>query len=173
MPKIQALIFDWGDTLMRNFDFPGAMAFWPRVEVIPGVEKSLDILSGRYTCCVASNAGDSDAHLMGEGLERGQIRKYFVKLWTSRELGAVKPEPEFFQAILNNLCLPPEVCVMIGDDYKKDICPAKKAGLGTIHLAGPTVDYEPMADAIIRSMEDLVDAVCKLDIVPCSKESIS
>jgi putative hydrolase of the HAD superfamily len=162
MPKIQALIFDWGDTLMRVFDYPGAMMNWPRVETMPGVVQSLESLQGRFICCVASNAGDSDAKIMGQALERVQISHFFVKLWTSRELGAVKPEPQFFHAIINNLRLPPEACVMIGNDYDKDICPAKKAGMGTIFLSESINCDTPLADVVICSMDELVSAVEKI-----------
>ncbi|MBN1318567.1 MAG: HAD hydrolase-like protein [Anaerolineales bacterium] len=159
MPRIQALIFDWGDTLMRVFDYPGAMVDWPRVEMMPGVDKSLESLTGRYLCCVASNAGESDATVMGKALERVDILKFFDKLWTSRELGAVKPDPMFFHAIIKDLCMPPEGCVMIGNDYDKDIRPAKEAGMGTIFLTDSSNDDSPLADVVIHSMEDLVFAI--------------
>jgi len=35
---IRALIFDWGDTVMRVFpEFSGPMAHWPRVEAVHGI----------------------------------------------------------------------------------------------------------------------------------------
>lgn len=56
MKHVKAVVFDWGDTLMRAFEF-----YWPRVALVPGVAEALEQLAGQVTLCVASNAGDSDA----------------------------------------------------------------------------------------------------------------
>ena len=166
MRCIRAVIFDWGDTLMRDLQqFEGAMVHWPRVERMPGVKETLQSLTGRILLCVASNAGDSDADLMGRALERAGIRHFFDHLWTSRELGATKPSSVFFQAILRELELEPQACVMVGNDYEKDIVPAKAVGMWTVWLAPSPAPEAPDADAIIQSMERLVPALLDLGFV--------
>jgi HAD superfamily hydrolase (TIGR01509 family) len=166
MRDIRAVIFDWGDTLMRDFpQFEGAMVHWPRVEQMPGVKETLQSLAGRFVLCVASNAGDSDAELMGHALERVGVRHFFDHLWTSRELGGAKPTLAFFQSILRALDLEPAACIMIGDDYKKDIIPAKAAGLWTVWLAPSPAPMAPAADAVIHSMEDLPVVLLELGLV--------
>jgi HAD superfamily hydrolase (TIGR01509 family) len=164
LESIKAIVFDWGDTLMRDFpEYQGAMVHWPRVEVIPGVSEALSQLHERITCCVASNAGDSDAELMGLALARVGIRQYFHHLVTSRELGATKPDPAFFREVLQRLGIEPQACIMIGNDYLKDIAPAKSVGLHTIWFSeAPVAEPAPCADAVIHSMKDLVAAVMKL-----------
>ncbi len=165
MNAIRAVVFDWGDTLMRDLPrFEGAMVHWPRVERIPGVKDTLQSLTGRFTLCVASNAGDSDAELMGRALERAGIRHHFDHLWTSRELGAAKPALTFFQAILGELQLEPGECVMVGNDYEKDIVPAKAAGLCTVWLASSPAPRAPAADAVIHSLEHLPLALLDLGV---------
>jgi FMN phosphatase YigB (HAD superfamily) len=160
LSSLQAVIFDWGDTLMRDLpEFQGAMVHWPRVELIPGVVEALGSIHGRLACCVASNAGDSDAELMGLALERVGIRHFFDHLWTSRELGATKPNPAFYRAILRELDLEPEACIMVGNDYEKDIAPAKAMGMWTIWLGRSVIENLPAADAIIHTMEDLYAAI--------------
>lgn len=166
MRDIQAVIFDWGDTLMRDLpQYRGPMVQWPRVERLPGVEEALASLMGRVILCVASNAGDSDATLMGHALERVGLLHFFDHLWTSRELGAAKPSPDFFQAILRKLNLEPVSCVMVGNDYEKDIVPAKAAGMRTAWLTSSFTAIAPEADAIIHSMEELAPALFGLDVV--------
>ena len=64
---IRAIVFDWGDTLMRDFGLPGPMALWPRVEVLPGAAAALEVLHERYRLAVASNAGESGADLIRQG----------------------------------------------------------------------------------------------------------
>ncbi|NLE77029.1 MAG: HAD family hydrolase, partial [Chloroflexi bacterium] len=45
---LQAILFDWGDTLMQDFpQFPGPMAQWPRVAAMPGALEALAALQGR------------------------------------------------------------------------------------------------------------------------------
>lgn len=160
--NIKAIVFDWGDTLMRDFEFQGPMVHWPRVEVIPGIPETLPQIYRQMTCCVASNAGDSDAELMGLALARVGIRQYFHHLFTSRELGATKPDPAFFREILQRLEVEPQECIMIGNDYLKDIAPARSVGLRTVWFSeDPVTDPAPCADAVINSMGDLVATIVK------------
>jgi len=161
---IRAVIFDWGDTVMRDFaGYNGPMVAWPRVELIPGADQALATLSPRYVCCLASNAGISNAELMGQALDRVAVRQYFDHLWTSKELGAAKPDPGFFLGITSRLGLPPGECVMVGNDYTKDIAGAKAAGLRTVWL-NPSGDAAPgtAADAVIAMMSDLPRAISGL-----------
>lgn len=164
MKNIQAVIFDWGDTLMRNFpQYTGPMATWPQVQVIPGVPEVLKSLSKKYICCVASNAGDSDADLLGKALERGGIRNYFRHCFTSKELGYSKPDPNFYREISNRLSIKAEACVMVGNNYEKDIIPAKSVGMGAIlYVEGYDIKIASCADAVITSMVDLDAALTAL-----------
>jgi len=158
---MKTIIFDWGDTLMYDYkEYSGAMANWTHVEIIPGVKEALDILNEKYICCVASNAGDSDVELMGKALERVDIRKYFKNLFTSKELGYAKPNLEFFSETVRRLNVEASDCIMVGNDYFKDIVPAKQVGMNTI-LFSKEISILKMnyADRIITSMEDLYSIV--------------
>jgi len=162
MRKIEAVVFDWGNTLMRALAFEGPMARWPQVMLIPGVREMLAGLAGRVVCGVASNAGDSDAELMGQALARVGIRRYFDYLWTSRELGATKPELEFFQGVLTELALPPQECLMVGDDYEKDILPARAVGMRTVWFVEGRSGTRNVND-VMHSMADLVDFLDRIE----------
>jgi putative hydrolase of the HAD superfamily len=161
--EIRAVIFDWGDTLMRDLQYPGAMVHWPRVELVPGAVEALEAIEGQYICCLASNAGDSDAALMAQALDRAGIRRYFDHLWTSRELGANKPDTRFFQAVLQNLRLAPTECVFVGNDYQKDIVPAKASGMRTVWLAPPALADDSAADRTIARLEELPGTIDALN----------
>ena len=158
---IKAVIFDWGDTVMRDFpEYQGPMAHWPRVEMIKGIDNALDSLHSKLICCLASNAGDSDAELMGEVLSRVNLHRYFSYLFTSRELRAKKPDLIFYQEILRRLELRPEECVAVGNDYLKDIVPAKSIGMMTIWFSQNAESaVAPAADIIIDSMDKLVSVI--------------
>ena len=61
LSKITTLVFDWGNTLMKELPFPGAMVDWPVVGTVPGAEQALRTLKGSYQLVVASNATMSSA----------------------------------------------------------------------------------------------------------------
>lgn len=166
---IKAIIFDWGDTLMRDLPFDGPMAYWEKVEVILGAKEALETVSKDYICCVASNAGASNNELLGIALNRVNLREHFQYLFTSRELGVAKPNLDFFSKILEYLNLQPEECIMVGNDYEKDIIPANKVGLHTILF---TEEYSKKffihADFLISSMSNLSEVIYNFDTMNLS-----
>jgi FMN phosphatase YigB (HAD superfamily) len=156
----RVVIFDWGDTVMRDFaQFRGPMVRWPKVEVMEGIAESLPEIHRRFSICIASNAGDSDAMLMAQALERVELRSYFDFLYTSKELGCAKPNPKFFEEIVNRIAVGPEQCVMVGNDYEKDIIPAKMTGMKTILYQKNLSSGTPLADATIQSMYGLLQCL--------------
>ncbi|PEE42685.1 HAD family hydrolase [Priestia megaterium] len=165
MPKIKTIVFDWGDTLMKDFsEYEGPMADWEYVEIVDGVSKSLHIVSQSYICCVASNAGASNSELMGMALKRVDIQQYFQYLFTSRELGFSKPSLDFFSKIVQVLGFIPQECIMVGNDYNKDIIPAKKIGMQTILFSQGSKDANlDYADYVMSSMENLHDIILEIE----------
>ncbi len=127
------IIFDWGDTLMRDFpEKQGPMALWETIEVIPNVNKTLQILSRKYILAVATNAGASDTSLMKNALQRGNIAKHFSYFFSSKDLGYAKPDPRFFLEICNQMLVDSSKCAFVGNDYKKDIEGASSTGMKAI-----------------------------------------
>ncbi len=160
---VRALLFDWGDTVMRVFpDYRGPMAHWPHVEVVPGIEEALEALHPRYTIALATNASDSDASMVRAALERAGLEKYFDAVFTSQELGARKPAPAFFQAALSRLgCAAGEVA-MVGDSYRADVIGAREAGLWSVWFnpaALPCPATSPSHDAEVHTMAELPAAL--------------
>lgn len=56
-----------------------------------------------------------------------------VAIW-SCEVGALKPEPAIFAAVLNQLKLPPTSVVMVGDSYVADVVGATNVGMRALHV---------------------------------------
>jgi putative hydrolase of the HAD superfamily len=161
---IRALVFDWGDTVMRVFpEFSGPMAHWPRVEAVPGVENALRAAKPSYVIALASNASDSGSSLVRDALERAGLEKYFDEVFTGRDLNATKPDPAFYRGILRKLELVPDEVVMVGDHFETDIAGAKKTGLWTIWYnpsdKEPPNGFEGMADVVIQRYSDMENAL--------------
>ncbi len=161
---IRALIFDWGDTVMRVFpESSGPMAHWPRVEPVEGIERALKAVKQSYKVALASNAVDSGPSLVRDALERVGLEKYFDEVFTARDIGAEKPDPVFFRAILRKVDCAPDEAVLIGDHFAMDISGGKKAGLWTIWF-NPTKRAPPqggknMADITIGEYSALENAL--------------
>ena len=164
MNILKAVVFDWGDTVMRDFpEYKGAMAYWPKLEITKGIDSVLKYCHSNLICCLASNAGDSDAELMGIALSRVNIRQYFHHLFTSSELTVKKPDTRFYHKILQILDLDPKQCAAIGNDYQKDIIPAKSVGMITILFAQDSGSVTtPYADYVINSLEKAIPIIKEL-----------
>ena len=159
----KTLLFDWGNTLMVDYVMPGPMCSWDQVAVVEGAEEALEVLHQNYTCYVAANAGASTSEEVMMALDRVDVGKYFSGIFLAGEIGHKKPDIRFFTAIIDQLQLPAESFVMIGDNYFNDCVGAKKAGMkavlfNTNMIKGPF----PLADAVIWSLEDLPEIIEKL-----------
>lgn len=153
---IKTLIFDWGDTIMRDFGEPGPMSGWKLVDWIPGAEASLKVLSKQYTCIIATSASHSDVAEMKMALARVGADQYFHLFFSRKELGFAKPDPRFFAAVLQKSKAKAESSIMIGNLYEKDIVGAKTAGLKTVFFNEYKLKGDfPDADHIITHMNQL------------------
>src|SRR5690242_19624573 len=100
-------------------------------------------------------------------LKRVDIQQYFQYLFTSRELGFSKPSLDFFNKIVQTLGITPQECIMVGNDYNKDIIPAKNIGMQTILYSqgskDANLDYADYADYVMSSMENLHDIILEIE----------
>ncbi|HNZ43060.1 MAG TPA: HAD family hydrolase [Bacteroidales bacterium] len=156
--NIKALIFDWGDTIMRDFpEKPGPMHTWDKVEWIPGAENLLKTVSKNFIMVIATNAGASDTVAMIKALRRVGADKYFSHFYSSKELGYDKPDVRFFTVIAEHIGITPEHCLMTGNLYEKDIVGAKASGMKTVLFNEKKSEGDfSQADAVIHSMEELI-----------------
>jgi hypothetical protein len=100
------LLFDWGDTLMRDFkDYPGPMKDWPRLEAIPGAAEALAALQPVWILALATNANDSDEADIRAALQRVNLDQFLDRVYCSKNVGHKKPSVAFYQYILVDLGL--------------------------------------------------------------------
>ncbi len=155
------LIFDWGDTIMKDSGLEGPMYLWKEVEWIPGAEEALRALNSRYLCCIATSAGHSGVEEMLLALKRVGAEKYFDFFYSAKELGVSKPDPEFFRKVAERVGFKPSNCIMVGNSYEKDIIGARKSGMKTVWLNSLSENNGVHADAdiIIHRMDDLANKI--------------
>ena len=77
---------------------------------------------------------------------------------TSEESGAEKPSVRPFSLIMEKLNVSPDSAVMIGDDYKKDICGAENVGMTAIQI-GKNCRHNISASDF-NSLSELLEEMC-------------
>jgi HAD superfamily hydrolase (TIGR01509 family) len=163
-----ALVFDWGDTLMRVFpDFEGPMVDWPQAAAMEGAQPVLAQLQEHSRLFVATNAADSSAEQVRAALQRVGLDAYFERIFTMHELGSRKPDPAFFHSLSRQIDLPFEKCVMIGDDLQADVRGALQAGWRAIWLnpnSQPFPGLLPLHDGDIARLAELPGTLTRLHL---------
>lgn len=97
--------------------------------LMPGVREVLDWLAehqDRYNLSVITN-GFSEAQI--PKMRTSGIDRYFSHFFLSEDLGFMKPDRRFFDAVVHRLNVHANQCLVIGDDYRVDIVGAQAVGI--------------------------------------------
>ena len=129
----RALLFDWGGTLMQTMPvYLGEGHGWSTVAAVEGAADAVKTSSKSWRVALATNASESSDEEMLAAFEPLGIRDCFSAVYSFGKAGRPKPWSEFWRYALNDLQLPAERIVMIGDSYMDDIWGATEAGLNGI-----------------------------------------
>ena len=94
-------------------------------------------------------------------LEERNILQYFTFTEIQDDYKITKPDPRYFEAILNKCNCKAKECIMVGDRIDKDIIPAKMIGMKTIRIkTGLHKNQEPripeeIPDLTVNKIEDI------------------
>jgi putative hydrolase of the HAD superfamily len=102
-------------------------------QLYPDVIEVLEELRPRFELAVVSNF-DGRLRMV---LEQLGISKYFSNVFVSSEIGADKPDPEFFRRAMMFINLEPNQVLHVGDDPERDWKAAEAAGLSVFRLERP------------------------------------
>jgi len=104
MKNYRVLIFDWGDTIMRDSPHrTDAMYLWPSVEVVEGAEEVLRSFHNCKTIALATNAAQSDDAMIRKALARVNLESYFSKS-TVRKIQATGSHLQIFTNKYSKTC---------------------------------------------------------------------
>ncbi len=97
----------------------------------PELVTTISILSGRYRLGLLTNNHrvhtDRILEILGVG-------PFFRAVLTVSETGKTKPDPALCSTMACLLAVPPEKCLLIGDEEGIDLIPARAAGMKTYHV---------------------------------------
>jgi len=130
MPRYPTVLFDWGDTVMR--DDPAStvpMVEWETVQVVEGVADVLAYLhaSGRRIV-LATSASISNENQIRGALARGGVDSYFSRIYCFKNTHLPKGK-DFYRHILNDLDIPAADALMVGDGFEKDVLVPNSLGM--------------------------------------------
>ena len=129
---------------------------------LPGAEKLLDELFGRYDMYIVSNG----SAVVQEGrLKSSGIGKYFKDIFISEILGCDKPSKAFFDICFSRIPdFDRDKAIIIGDSLTSDIRGGINAGIKTcwFNPKGLTPRKDIPADYIVTSLEQLPALILSL-----------
>ncbi len=125
-------------------------------EPVDGAVQLLEYLAGKYRICVASNASFEQQECR---LKKAGMLQYIDRLFTSEEIGVLKPERGFFEACFAQLGdVKPEDCMMIGDSLPADIRGAAAMGMKTCWFNYTGADTESQeSDFTVNSLREIME----------------
>ena len=85
-------------------------------------------------------------------MENAGIDKYFIRIFSSDELGINKPHKDYFHWVVSSLHANKKDCIMIGDDEKVDVGGAKNYGIDAVWF-NPADDSR--SEKAIQTISDL------------------
>jgi len=128
------------------------------VECYPDAIPALERLAARFPLVSISN-GNAD-------LERIGLARFFRHSISARAAGVAKPSVAIFHAACEQLGLPPEQVLHVGDDPHLDVAGARAAGMPSVWLNRTRAAWPdaPPADLTVRTLHELADAFDALPV---------
>jgi HAD superfamily hydrolase (TIGR01549 family) len=129
--------------------------------LVRNAAESVKFASAHCQIGIVSDAGYSPGSTLRKLLEMHEIHDQFASFSFSNETGFLKPSPECFWRVLNELNIKPEEALHIGDLEETDIIGAKRLGMRAIKYIGsnPSSIRESIADAVIDDLSEVESAV--------------
>ena len=147
--------FDWGNTLMVDFDKPGAMCDWDEVAACDGAEELLAYIAKNHKIYIATGAGQSSPEQVKKAFERVHLDRYIDGYFCESNVGVPKGTPDFLKLIVEHLHVNPEDVVMVGDRLEKDIKPALALGMNAVWITDEVIEHTPPNLRIIESLKEI------------------
>ncbi len=152
----RCILFDWGNTLMVDFNQPGPMCEWEHVEAVDGAAEVCNMLSKNTILAVVTNGSESGAEEVQKALARVGFESYITRIFAQKDIGMGKPDPALFAHVLYELHMRPQDCVMVGDNLEKDVLGALACGIDAVWLNSDVSVNAPAGVTVIHCLHDLI-----------------
>lgn len=129
---------------------------------LPGAEEALEKLQGKYRLFIASNG---TASVQRRRMDSADLYRFFEDIFISQEIGAEKPNPEFFEGAFARIPgFDKSRAMIVGDRISSDIVGGNNAGIATcwVNASGESHDPGVRVDYEIKSLAELPELLEKL-----------
>ncbi len=99
------------------------------LNIVPGIENLLQDLESKYRLFILTNT--NILHAKKWKVKYSSVLSNFEKVFCSYEIGARKPEPRVYEAVLNYMKIEP-ISVLFFDDNPDNVKSASEVGIDTI-----------------------------------------
>ncbi|HWV35053.1 MAG TPA: HAD family hydrolase [Thermomicrobiales bacterium] len=129
--------------------------------LIEGAEEALGELRKHYRLAMVTN-GIPD--VQRTKIERASLAEYFELLIVSGELGYGKPEARIYEETARQLGVAPEACIMVGDNFRRDVVGAQEAGIRGVWISmGRPMPESPVTPWLtVTSLAELPDRLAEM-----------
>jgi len=126
-----------------------------RVRLYPDVVPTINALKARgiKTAILTTIPSWRFKHI----LEAKSVKIDFI--CTAKEAEAVKPNPKIYQTVLQELQVKPNEALMVGDDPRTDVIPAKRMSMKAVMLCREEKKMVNEADHVIVSLTELLNII--------------
>jgi FMN phosphatase YigB (HAD superfamily) len=132
---LQAVIFDFGHTIMREDSCNDPSLEACPIDLMPGAREAIE--SVQLPKGIWANTRMATAVHIRKWLVRADLDHQITWVTASAELGYRKPAPEFFRRALAACGLQPTDIIFVGNQLNTDILGANHAGIQCVYLSGP------------------------------------
>ncbi|MDU0567811.1 HAD family hydrolase [Staphylococcus haemolyticus] len=142
----------WKD-LFNDFEMHFYRYVFPYYDTLYTLEK---LSQNNYVLGVIANGKSKIKQFRLHSLGLGHVINY---LSTSETVGFRKPHPKIFEDMINQLNVPPEEIMYVGDDALNDVAPARAMGMVSVWFKHDDAELEPLeeeVDFIITTSEELL-----------------
>lgn len=144
------------DIIFENFQKIVIDFYKNKVLLKKNALETLEKFSKKYILVIGTSTADEYANIV---IEKYAINKYIKKIFTSKNLGHSKEDPQFFLQIAKNLNLEPEEIYLVDDSVLALRC-AKSVGIKTIGIYDENSkntwpDIVKENDRSIKSLDEL------------------
>ena len=132
--------------------------------VVSGAGEAVRHAGSRMKLGLISDTGYSPGTTLRRILGIHNLEDHFHSFSFSNETGYLKPRPETYRRILDDLEIAPEDAVHIGDLEHTDVAGAKQIGMKAIKFIGANreAQRESIADVVIEDLSELPAALDRL-----------
>lgn len=162
LDDLQMTIPDEDRSRLVHFFETVLLEFQPRM--VPGATEAVQHAGSRMKVGLISDTGYSPGTTLRKILGFHEMEKHFHSFSFSNETGYLKPRPETYLRILDELDIAPGDAVHIGDLEHTDVAGAKQIGMKAIKFIGANREAlrESIADVVIDDLSELPAALNRL-----------